>query len=64
MAVKNVGENVTVAIEETTATITIDLSHRGQVSSTGKTKRVASTEGNVKITEEVTLGLNAYVKNA
>ena len=46
------------------ATITIDLNYRGERSKSGKTIRVASTEGNKKIegAEDVILGLNAYTK--
>ena len=46
------------------ATIKIDLNYRGQRSKSGKTVRVASTEGNKKIegAEDVILGLNAYTK--
>ena len=46
------------------ATITIDLNYLGQRSKSGKTVRVASTEGNKKIegAEDVILGLNAYTK--
>lgn len=57
-------ENVEIKVTGKKAIITIDLDHRGAVSSSGKTLRVASTEGNAKIEgTEVSLGLNAYVKN-
>jgi hypothetical protein len=61
--VQSIGENVEVEVRDGKAVITIDLSHRGPVSPSGKTRRVASTLGNVQIVgTEVTLGLNAYVK--
>ena len=58
------GENIRYAVEGDTLTITIDLSHRGGLSSTGKTLRVASTNGNKDIGNGVFLGLNAYVYQA
>ena len=46
--------------------IHVDLNHRGDISASGKTRRVASTEGNVGIKDangvEVKIGLNVYVK--
>ena len=64
MAAENIGQNVKVEIKGTIATITIDLSHRGGLSSTGKSVIVATTSGNVTIpgSDGVVLGLNAYVK--
>jgi hypothetical protein len=57
------GENVTITVKGDTATITIDLSHRGKPSSSGKSIIVASTGGNQAIPgTDVILGLNAYVK--
>jgi hypothetical protein len=56
-------ENVDFKVSGTKLVITVDLKHRGELSSSGKTIRVASTLGNVKVPEtEVTVGLNAYVK--
>ena len=44
----------------------VDLNHRDDISVSGKTKRVASTMGNVSIQDangvEVKIGLNVYVK--
>ena len=58
------GENVTYSVQGDKLVIEIDLSHRGGVSKSGKTIRVASTEGNGKIAgTDVTLGLNAYLPN-
>ena len=62
-------ENVEFAIKSGKLVITIDLKHRGSLSASGKTVRVASTLGNVKVPgseevagSEVTVGINAYVK--
>lgn len=56
------GENVSYSVDGDTLTITVDLKHRGDLSASGKTFRVASTEGN-KLIEgtEVIVGFNAYV---
>jgi len=43
MAAQTIGENVEVTVEGEVAVIKIKLSHRGEVSSSGKTRRVAST---------------------
>ena len=46
--------------------IHVGLNHRGDISASGKTRRVASTEGNVGIKDangvEIKIGLNVYVK--
>lgn len=59
-------DNVSIETKGNLAIITIDLEKRGGMSSTGKTVRVSSTEGNKKIAtvkgQDVFLGLNAYVK--
>lgn len=64
MTQQTLGENILAAVEDGKITLVIDLKHRGQRSASGKTIRVASTEGNVKVpgAEEVTIGLNAYTK--
>jgi len=56
------GENVEVYMDGDSLHVVIDTSHRGGPSASGKTVRVASTLGNVKLPCGVTLGLNAYVK--
>lgn len=64
MAAQKVGENVLVEVDKGKIVITIDLNHRGELSASGKTIRVASTLGNKQVTsgpEKVFLGLNAYV---
>lgn len=61
---KTLGENITYTVsEDNQLVITIDLNHRGGTSASGKTVRVASSEGNSRVTPDVFLGLNAYVKN-
>lgn len=63
MATKTVGANISVDVTGNKAVITIDLSKRLGDSKSGKTVRVASTEGNKVIPgTEVVLGLNAYVR--
>ncbi len=44
-------ENVKMSVNGTKLTIEVDLAHRGAKSSTGKTVRVASTEGNIECPE-------------
>ena len=56
------GDNVEGEVTNAVLTLKIDLSKRGQRSKSGKTIRVASTEGNKGIPgTDVILGLNAYV---
>ncbi len=57
-------ENVKMSVSGTKLTIEVDLAHRGEKSSTGKTIRVASTEGNVECPENPTIkvGLNIFTK--
>ena len=58
-------ENIEFDVTGNELIIRVDLSHRGAVSSTGKTIRVASTEGNVPVegAEGVIAGINLYVGN-
>lgn len=59
---KDVGENVSYSVSGDELTIKIDLSHRGGLSASGKTKRVATTNGNKQVDgTEVIVGINAYV---
>ena len=58
---QQIGENVSVEETENQLVITIDKNHRGEMSSTGKTRRVASTLGNKKV-GDIFIGINAYVK--
>ena len=61
----NLGENIKIEVNQdgTEAVITIDLTERGKLSSSGKSVIVATTNGNVPIPgTQVVLGLNAYVK--
>lgn len=56
---KNV--NLVVSPDKKTATITIDLTQNFGKSSTGKSEKVASSDGNVSIPgTEFKLGLNVY----
>ena len=59
---QDVDENIQTHMEGAVLIIHIDTTHRGGLSASGKTIRVASTEGNVKLPCGVTLGLNAYMK--
>lgn len=58
-------ENVKMTRNGDILTITVDLKHRGEPSSTGKTLRVASTEGNVPCEGDPTIkvGLNVFAPN-
>lgn len=63
-----VGENVSYKVAGNKLVIEIDLSHRGALSASGKTVRVASTGGNAELAgtagddgQNVRVGLNAYV---
>ncbi len=53
-------------LESNRLVIQVDLNHRGDISASGKTRRVASTLGNVSVKDangvEVKIGLNVYVK--
>lgn len=55
-------ENVKFTRNGSKLTIEVDLAHRGELSSTGKTVRVASTEGNVPCPDspEIKIGLNVF----
>lgn len=57
-------ENVKFTKSGTKLTIEVDLAYRGAKSSTGKTTRVASTEGNVPCPElpDIKIGLNVFTK--
>ena len=60
-------ENVKLEVlESNRLVIQVDLNHRGDISASGKTRRVASTLGNIGVKDangvEVKIGLNVYVK--
>jgi hypothetical protein len=59
-------ENVKFAVEGEELVIRCSLKHRGEKSSTGKTTRVASTEGNISIpgyeNADLKVGLNIFTK--
>ena len=52
-------------LESNRLVIQVDLNHRGDISASGKTRRVASTQGNVGVKDangvEIKIGLNVYV---
>ena len=56
--------NVTVQQSGSILTIAVDLTRTGEVSSSGKSLVIGSTEGNVSIPghEEIKFGLNVYTK--
>jgi len=58
-------ENVKFSQSGTKLIIEVDLAHRGDPSSTGKTLRVASTEGNVPCPgyPDIKVGLNVFAPN-
>jgi hypothetical protein len=58
-------ENVKFTQNGTKLTIEVDLAYRGEPSSTGKTLRVASTEGNVPCPgyPDIKVGLNVFAPN-
>ena len=58
--------NVTMSVESNVLTIKIDLSKPGEVSSSGKSLVIGSTEGNVSVEgrEEIKVGLNVYTKKS
>jgi hypothetical protein len=53
-------DNVIVAVEGNTLTLTIDLSKPGSVSASGKTTVIASTRGNTLVAPGTYVGLNVY----
>ena len=58
--------NVDMKIEGSTLVIKVDLSKPGEVSSSGKSLVIGSTEGNVSVEgkEEIKVGLNVYTKKS
>jgi len=62
-AVISIGENIVVKEEDGMTWVGFKSAHRGNISPSGKTLRVASTLGNVKLPSGITVGLNAYVPN-
>ena len=58
--------NVEMKVEGSKLVITVDLSQKGELSSSGKSLVIGSTEGNVSVPgkEEVKIGLNVYTKKA
>jgi len=58
----NVGENVAYSVTGDILNITVNLKHRGGKSASGKSISIASTRGNVRVTDDATFGLNVYAK--
>jgi hypothetical protein len=56
--------NVSMSVSGNVLTITVDLNAKGEVSSSGKSLVIGSTEGNVSVPgkEDVKIGLNVYTK--
>lgn len=56
--------NVSMTVADNKLTIVVDLSVKGEVSSSGKSLVLGSTEGNVSVPgkEDVKVGLNVYTK--
>lgn len=56
--------NVDMSIQSNVLIIKVDLSQQGEVSSSGKSLVLGSTEGNVSVPgrEDVKVGLNVYTK--
>lgn len=63
-AAAQLGENITVEMEGTVAIIKIDTQYRGTRSKSGKSIRVASTEGNRSLPQmpAIKFGINAYTE--
>ena len=53
-------KNCTMKVEGNTLTITVDLSQDNGPSKSGKTRIIASTEGNQAVQPGVKVGLNVY----
>ena len=58
--------NIKTSVNGNILTITVDLSIPGEVSSSGKSLVIASTEGNVSVEgkPEVKMGINIYTKKS
>jgi hypothetical protein len=60
MATKSTSDPMTVEVEGDTLVIRIDLTSDQGLSSSGKSRIVASTHGNMLVGNGVKLGLNCY----
>ena len=61
----DLGKNVQAEVDGDTLTITVDLSVSGEVSKSGKSVVLGSTQGNKKVEHdgnEIFIGLNVYKK--
>ncbi len=61
-ATKTIGKNITATVEGSTLTLVIDLSQEYGLSSSGKSRIIASSEGNQSAPGDgdVKIGLNIY----
>ncbi len=55
-----VGENIAYVVEADRLVMTIDLAHRGGLSQSGKTVRIASTGSNKEVAPGVFLNMTIY----
>jgi hypothetical protein len=55
-------KNIDMKVEGTTLTITVDLSKDYGDSKSGRTKIIATTSGNAKVTGDIMMGVNVYKK--
>lgn len=58
-------KNIALTVKDNILTVTVDLSHPGTVSKSGKSLIIASTEGNKAIpgADDYRIGLNIYKPN-
>lgn len=56
-----IGQNVSASIKAGKLTLVIDLTQRLGPSKSGKTERVATTNGNIEVADGIRLGVNAFV---
>lgn len=58
--------NVDMKVVDNKLIITVDLTVKGEVSSSGKSLVIGSTEGNISVPDrpEVKIGLNIYTKKS
>ena len=61
---ENIMKNIDMKVDGNILTIKVDISKEYGISSSGKNKIIASTEGNVSIPEkeEIKIGINIYKK--
>jgi len=57
---ESIGQNIQMEVKDGKLLLEIDLAAKGVPSASGKTIVLASTRGNLPVTEGVFLGLNVY----